>query len=316
MTTALITGGSGFVGLAMANALAARGYTVRGLDINDAASAAYEQLGGRLVVGSMLDEEALTAAVDRCELVIHTAARMGVDNDWAGYRSLNVEGPRRVAAAARSAGARRMMHLSSVMVYGFDFVDGIDERGPLDGADNAYCQTKIESEEAVLRFQEPGTFEVFVVRPGDIYGPGCDPWVRGPIGLMRRGEWWWVEDAPTTPAVHNHVYVDNLIDGMFVLLDSGRSGEVFNITDGCRTGFREFFGHFERALGASFPVLQREAARRQLGELGYRYFTRSSTYSIEKIRTSGYQPRVGLEEGMAVTIAWARAEGLLPEPLL
>ncbi len=314
MNTALITGGGGFVGRALAGALSKRGYTVRGLDISGAASAAYEQLGGELVVGSLLDDERLAAAVQGCELVIHTAARMGTDNDWDGFRAMNVEGPRRVAAAARSAGASRMMHLSSVMVYGFDFADGIDETGPLDGADNAYCQTKIESEEAVLRYHEPGTFEIFVVRPGDIYGPRCDPWVRGPLGQMRRGEWWWVEDDPARPAVHNHVYVDNLIDGMFVLLDSEHSGEAFNITDGCRTGFREFFGHFEKALGASFPVLEHDAARRQLGDMGYRYFTRSSVYSIEKIRALGYQPRVGLEEGMAVTLAWARAEGLLPAP--
>jgi len=308
--TALITGGGGFIGHRLARRLAEARYHVRGLDLSPAAAADYRAFGGELLVGDMLKGDDLSRAAEGADLVVHTAARMGIDDDWAGYRAVNVEGADRVAGVARSAGAAEFIHLSSVMVYGFDFPDGVAEDGPLDGADNPYCQTKIESEQAVLRHHEPGSFDVYVIRPGDVYGPGCQPWVRTPVELMRAGLWLSLGDAA---AVHNHVYVDNLIDGILLVLRAARSGEPFNVTDGARTPARTFFGHFEELLGLSLPVISAKKAI-ELGQprTWIRYLTRSTTYSIEKIRELGYRPRVGLEEGMEITARWLREAGLVP----
>lgn len=160
----LITGGGGFIGSRLARRLAATGRTVRGLDIADAARGEYEQNGAELIVGDLFDDSVLDRALDGADLVIHTAARMGIEDDWPSYRHINVDGPRRVVTASRRAGVRTFVHLSSVMVYGFDYPDLVTEDGPLDGADNPYCQTKIESEAAVLEHHDPGLFDVFVKR--------------------------------------------------------------------------------------------------------------------------------------------------------
>ncbi len=309
--TALITGGGGFIGCRLAQRLAKAGFHVRGLDLSDAAASAYAAFGGELLAGDMLKGDDLSRAADGADLVVHTAAKMGIDDDWAGFRAVNVEGSDRVATAARRGGASAFVHFSSVMVYGFDFPDGVTEDGPLDGANNPYCQTKIESEQAVLRHHQPGAFDVYVIRPGDVYGPGCEPWVRTPVALMKAGLWTKLSDEA---ALHNHVYVDNLIDGIMIILAADRSGEPFNVTDGARTPATAFFGHFERLLGRSLLAISAAKAI-EMGQpkTWIRYLTRSSTYSIEKLRGLGYRPSIGLDEGMETTARWLREIGLVPE---
>ncbi len=309
--TALITGGGGFIGCRLARRLAGAGFRVRGLDLSDAAAGAYAAFGGELLIGDLLKGDDLSRATEGADLVVHTAAKMGIDDDWASFRVVNVAGADRVATAACRGGASALVHFSSVMVYGFDFPDGVSEDGPLDGADNPYCQTKIESEQAVLRHHQRGAFDVYVIRPGDVYGPGCEPWVRTPVMLMKAGLWPKLSDGA---ALHNHVYVDNLIDGLMIVLRAGRSGEPFNVTDGARTPALEFFGHFERLLGCSLPVISAEKAI-ESGQprTWIRYLTRNATYSIEKIRGLGYRPCVGLDEGMEITARWLREAGLVPD---
>lgn len=309
--TALITGGGGFIGRRLARRLAGAGFHVRGLDLSDEAADVYAAFGGELLAGDMLKGDDLLRAAEGADLVVHTAAKMGIDDDWASFRAVNVEGSDRVAAAARRGGASALVHFSSVMVYGFDCPDDVAEDGPLDGANNPYCQTKIESEQAVLRHHAPGSFDVYVIRPGDVYGPGCQPWVRTPVELMKAGLWPKLSDEA---ALHNHVYVDNLIDGIMIVLAAARSGEPFNVTDGARTAARTFFGHFESLLGRSLPVISAEKAI-ELGQprTWIRYLTRNATYSIDKIRGLGYRPCIGLDEGMEITARWLRESGLVPE---
>ena len=91
-----------------------------------------------------------------------------------------------VTRAAREAGVRRFVHISSVMVYGFRYPPDVTEDGLLAGEGNPYCETKIESERVARSFQEPGTLDVVALRLGDVYGPGSVPWVVRPLELMRR----------------------------------------------------------------------------------------------------------------------------------
>ncbi|MCC5953628.1 MAG: NAD-dependent epimerase/dehydratase family protein [Acidimicrobiia bacterium] len=306
-----ITGAGGFIGLTIVRRLRAAGHDVRGLDLDRRAEPELQAVDAELHTGDICDPEAMVEFCAGLDTVWHTAAIVEESGDLDRFRRVNVEGARTVARAARDAGVRRLVHFSSVMVYGFDFPDGVTEDGPFDGADNPYCITKHESEAAVLESHEPGVFDVFVIRPGDVYGPGCVPWIIRPFEAMQAGLWATIETSP--PALLNHVYVDNLLDGIDVVLDAGRSGEPFVITDGRRTTTVEFFGHLLGMLGITdVPSIDPDVAvELGLDREAVRHLQRSGQYSIDKVRALGYEPTVDLDEGMARTEEWLRASGRL-----
>jgi len=155
-----------------------------------------------------------------------------------------------MARAAKEAGASRFIHLSSVMVYGFSFPKGVSEEGPFRGENNPYCQTKIESEAAVLPFHEKGKFEVIIIRPGDVYGPGSVPWVTRPLQMMKSRQFILVDGGK---GVINHVYVDNLLDGIFLALEKDVTATPINLTDGQATSWGEYFTRLAKVAGLKPP---------------------------------------------------------------
>lgn len=120
MPTAVITGASGFLGRSFSRTLSERGYDVRGIDVRP---------GPRVTLADVTRPGAWTAALDGADLVVHAAAVVQESGDAATFWRVNVEGTRTVLDAAASAGARRVLHLSSIVVHGRNFPDGVDETG-------------------------------------------------------------------------------------------------------------------------------------------------------------------------------------------
>lgn len=298
--------GTGFIGTAAALRWRAVGHPVRGVDLTPDPGGRWEAAGAVTSAADITDPDAMAAFCEGLDTVVHTAALVAESGDLAVFRRVNVEGTRVVAEAARAAGVRRFVHLSSVMVYGFDYPDGVPEDGPLDGADNPYCITKIESEEVVAALHDPGTFDVFTIRPGDVYGPGSVPWVVRPFEAMTAGLWADI-GAELEPLI-NHVYVDNLLDGIEVVLEAGASGEPFVVTDRRRTTTAEFYATLLAEAGldpASVPrITAADAVALGLNPEAVRYLTRRGVYSADKVAALGYTPAVDLAEGMARTRAW------------
>ncbi|HET9142752.1 NAD-dependent epimerase/dehydratase family protein, partial [Actinophytocola sp.] len=113
MTTAFVTGGSGFVGGALVRRLVADGHTVRALARGDASAARVTGLGAQPVRGDLSDVDSLAAACAGAELAFHAAAWTGPGGTWADFTAGNVDGTRNVLAAARSAGVRRLVHVGT-----------------------------------------------------------------------------------------------------------------------------------------------------------------------------------------------------------
>jgi nucleoside-diphosphate-sugar epimerase len=316
----LITGASGFIGAALARRFAALGAEVRGVDVR--ADPARSVVAGNIArPGAWQDHAA------GCDLVVHTAAIVsmrGSDPGGAVWQT-NALGTRHVLDAARRAGAARMVHLSSVTVFGFGFPDGVDESHPTQPNGVPYVDTKIASEALVLRAHAAGEIACTIVRPGDVYGPRSRPWTVLPVQELARRRF-------ILPAlgrgIFSPIYIDNLIDGIVAACGPAGAGGVFTLTDGVGVTTREFFGFYARLLGRPLPVLPTGAAvalasaaalgaraagqETEINAAAARYLARTGTYAIDRARTVlGYAPSVDLAEGMERTASWLRAEGLV-----
>jgi nucleoside-diphosphate-sugar epimerase len=245
---------------------------------------------------------------------------------------VNVGGTTAVLAAAEAArgssgSATAVLHLSSIVVHGPTFPDGVDETGPVRMSGNPYTDTKVASEHQSLLAAARGV-PVAVVRPGDVYGPGSSPWTMRPVATIRSGAFRLLDGGR---GILSPVYVDDLVDGALSLLDpdvavprlrSAAIGHVFHVTGGAGVPAADFFGHYARMLGVRLksvpsrlvltlaPLLERLPL--PFSPRIVEYLSHPGTYSIEKIRrTTGWSPRIPLGEGMDRTERWLRERGLL-----
>ena len=310
--TLLITGIGDPIGLRAAEMAMTRGIKVHGLEHSPEKAKKAEELGIRVFIGSTTDEEALKRACKGADIVFHTESVAEESGSIEFFRQVNVGGTSNTARQARQAGAMTFVHLSSVMVYGFSFPKQVTEDGPLRGENNPFCQTKIESENEVLQFNNSTDFGVIIIRPGDVYGPGAFTWVVRPLQLMRKKKFVLVDEGRW---ISNHVYVDNLIDGVFLAVEKEAYGEAFNITDGYQTTWKEFYtrlaeiGNMPKPVASVPAFLAKNIARIQGGfdisPEAINFITRRHAYSIEKARCIlDYEPRINLDEGMARTAKW------------
>jgi nucleoside-diphosphate-sugar epimerase len=318
--TLLITGIGDFIGLRAAEMALARGMKVQGLEPSPEKAEHVEGLGIKVVVGDINDLEALHVACTGADIVFHTSSLAEAAGDLDVFRRVNVEGTVQTAKVARDNGVQTFVHLSTVMVYGFKFPDQITEEGQLRDEKNPFCLSKIESEREIMAFNEPGKFGVIILRPGDIYGPGGHVWVVKPVQLMQAKKFVLINGGK---GVCNHVYVDNLIDALFLALEHEAHGEVFNITDGDPTTWKEYYHYLadisgQARPGIAMPAVVAKTALKQMGKNAdilpesIDFITRAQTYSIEKAkRLLGYEPRITLAEGMARTREWLEQAGVL-----
>lgn len=318
MTTLCITGIGGFIGLSMAKRARSMGWDVQGIDHHAEAASRAQAMGIPVMVGDINNARMLATAMDGADIVFHTAAIVEEDGAREDYERINVEGTSTVCEVAREVGVKRVVHLSSVMVYGFDFPPEISESGPLDGQGNVYNDTKLDSERVAMRFNDPEHgFGVIVIRPGDVYGAGSMPWVVRPIELLKQGVFMLPDFGR---GVINHVHVENLIDGVLLAIKHDACGEAFNLTDGLATPTRVFFQTHALIAGKRLPraptwllksvLMALGPAYRALGKKppaspeAMKFLLRKHRYSIAKAqRLLGYAPRIRLSEGMAELLA-------------
>lgn len=313
-----ITGASGFIGRALHERYTADGHQVRGCDL-------VPDPARDVVAGDVGGPGAWQEHAAGCELVIHTAATVSLrlerpDEVWRA----NVLGTAHAVDAAARGGAERFVHFSSVTAFGFDFPDGVDERHPVHNTYVPYPDTKIASEQVVLQAHIEGRIRATIVRPGDVYGPRSRAWAVVPVELIKARRF-------TLPGggggIHSPIYIDNLVDGVVLAAASADAiGQIFTLSDGVGVPCREFFRPYAELVGrrlltlptpaaiAAAAVVQR-LARLQPGDNdinpgSVRYLLRRGTYSNAKARSVlGWEPRVGVPEGLERTVSWLRAEG-------
>ncbi len=169
----VITGASGFVGRHVTLAAAAERWDVVGIVRSEEAARVVVDAGGRGAIVKDLADERLAAAFEGSAAVIHLA-QIGAERGSASYAAINVEGTRRVIAAARQAGVSRVVFFSGL---------GVARYGMAPRCTNPYFLSKLAAE---LSLFESG-LEATIFRPSYIVGPG-DAWVPLVLRQMAAGE--------------------------------------------------------------------------------------------------------------------------------
>ena len=168
----LVTGATGKVGHAVAAALLERGDAVRAL-VRDPSRASLPD-GATAVQGDVTDEPSLRRAADGCELVFNA---MGLPEQWladeAEFERVNARGSEAVVRAAAEAGARRVIHTSTIDVFHAEPGGRLDESNVADYLKGtSYERSKQNAEELALAAADDTGIELVIVNPAAVYGPG------------------------------------------------------------------------------------------------------------------------------------------------
>jgi len=305
---ALVTGGGGFIGSNLSDALLARGDEV--VVVDDLSTGRRENLDGALAEGAKLveadirDRAALEqlAAAEKPEVIFHLAAQIDVRKsiaDPAFDASINVGGTANVLEAARAAGSRRIVFSSTGgAIYGEG--DGqelpLAEDAPL-APEAPYGQSKLAGEGYLSLYERLYGLSTIPLRLGNVYGPRQDPLGEAGViaifcGKLRQGE------RPTVfgdgKQTRDYIYVGDVVAAMLAAAEAETTGAV-NIGTGIETDVLELVSALGE-LGGS-ESFEPELAPPRTGEV--------QRISIDPARAAselGWRAKMSLSDGLRVTL--------------
>jgi nucleoside-diphosphate-sugar epimerase len=327
--TALVTGATGLVGHHLIARLRQDGWEVRALVRDAARAGALSRSGIVLATGDTLEPIGLARAARRCDVVFHAAGAVTPRGGWEAFSRPNVEGTRNTIAAAAAADAR-LVHVSSVAVYGPSarYAGGAGathEDTPLERlpASAFYARSKRESEALVLNAHREGRLWATAVRPNVIYGSHDRQFVPRVARLLARGVAPLVGGGRTTLAV---VHAANVADGMVRAAATDLAGgRAYNLTNDYDVTAAEFFRLAGEAMGVRLRLLPIPylAARAGLGLFGLLapfilgarfnavtaasldFLSRDNPFTSERARRElGWTPPVRPEVGVTEAFQW------------
>ncbi len=326
----LVTGGSSLIGAGVSAALVARGddVTVQQRSRSDALAL----LDVRQELGDIRDPDAVRAAADGCDAIVHLAAKVGVVGEWEEYRSINVDGTRNVIAAAQRGGIGRVVHVSSPSVaHGGEPIIGGGADDPVLGRRHAwYPESKAMAEIEAIRAASD-ELGVVAIRPHLVWGPGDTQLVGRIVERAAAGRLALVGGGR---ALVDTTYVDNAVDALLAALDSvvpgaPCSGRAYVVSNGEPRTIRELVEGICRAAGVPFePRSVSLRVGRSVGAAVERIWPLLrrddepplTQFLAEQLGTAhwfdprparddlGWTPSVSIDDGLARLAAWYAAD--------
>ena len=221
------TGTTGFLGSVVAEQLRARGDTVVQLVRDPAKADLLKKTGREVVIGDLADPDALKRGCERCDAVVHAGGvyEVGITAPRrVDMYKANVEGTEAVLGAALVVGVPKVVHVSSIVVFGNTNGRVVDEAYQrADGYTSYYDETKTLAHRVAEGFNARG-LPVVIAQPGQIYGPGDH---SGIGALLRRAAAGRLPVLTFGDLGLNFVHVADVAAGILLLLDRGRAGQSY-----------------------------------------------------------------------------------------
>ena len=327
---ALVTGATGFVGSHVARALAAAGHDLRVLHRRNSRLDALHGLDFEPVIGDLLDSDALAAACAGCDLVFHVAA---VAAYWREERqrmlAINVEGTRRLLAAARATAVRRVIFTSSAAALGLRH-DGrpADEsaRFNLQPHQFPYGYSKHLAERCARHALRHHGQDIVILNPVIVLGPGDLNLISGRfVTEMQRLQW----AIPVTSGGVGAVDVRDVARWHLAAADRGRPGERY-ILGSANFSLRDWYALCARAVGVAPPLFQlpdaalpllalfislarRAGLQAPVDPSQIRMGKRNLHFVYDKAHRELGPPQIDMQRSLRDTVAWYRDQDLLQE---
>lgn len=325
----LVTGASGFIGGHLVDVLVERGEEVRALVQPGQDSSRLQALPDvHVLSGDLTDAASLKRAVQGVQRVYHVAAKTGPWGQEEAYRAVNVQGLADLVYAALDAGVQRIIHTSSITVYGHHLHGLITEDSPYHAEPNPYSRTKIASEQLIFDLVKQQRAPIVVVRPAWVYGPRDIASFSRFVKLIESGKGFVVGTGKNSVPV---VYVRDVAQGLVKAGEAGDSviGRAYNLADSRCVTQVEYLNAIADALQAPqvsrklpyaalylagraaeivWPVIDRgKTTAPPLTTYGITLLGRDQQFSIERAcRELGYAPEFDVQSGVAEGIRWYR----------
>lgn len=329
-----ITGGGGFLGLAIVEQLVAKGY-----EVVTYSRSKYKALGKLDVVqhqGSISDYKALKSAMKGCEAVFHVAAKTGIWGSYSSFYEANVIGTENILKACAELKIPHLVYTSSPSVVYDGGSQGKDESLPYPAKFDAYYpQTKAVAEQAVLKANS-ATLITCSLRPHLIWGPRDQHYLPRLLERQRKGK---LRMLGTETYLVDTIYVDNAAHAHLQAFEAMRSdpvsvgGKAYFLSQDEPIAIREFIDrlldtgglppvnktiHPQVALYTGW-VLERVFNLFQIKSeppvtpFVAKQLSSSHWYDISAAkRDFGYVPEVSIDEGMKRLKKWVEVSGDSP----
>lgn len=250
-TRILVTGGTGFIGGRLVERLVVEyGADVRVLVKNFARAARIARFPIEMFPGDVNEPGEVERAIKGCEIVFHCA--YGNTGSPAQRKGVTVQGTESILQAALKNKAKRVVHVSTISVYGMTEDGDLDESAPRRRSNDVYADSKLEAEKLVFEYFKKYGLPVAVIQPTIVYGPFGGSWTLNPINQLKSGRVILVEGGS---GLCNAVYVDDVIQAMILAATRDEAiGEAFLVSAEEPVTWREFYGAYERMLGIESTI--------------------------------------------------------------
>jgi nucleoside-diphosphate-sugar epimerase len=320
---AFVTGGSGFIGSHLIDALIRNGWQVRALSHRQPLLQADKI---ETLSGDICDRAVLVEGLKETNVVFHLASALGstaISQDE--FSRINTQGTAAVIEAASAQPASRIIHVSSAGVLGAVRPGDIADESYSPRPASIYDRTKLEAEKMALLAAAQG-MDIVVVRPGWAYGPRD----RRTFKLIKTIDKKKTILLPRGKARQTPVYVDDLVRGFLLAAQSGKKGEIYHLAGKEILSAREIGAAIAAACDKKHPALPvplflaylaahlfeklysalgKEAP---LNRSKLSFFSHSRPLSVQKAyKELGFSAEVDFHQGIRLTVAWYKDQGWL-----
>lgn len=304
---AVVTGGAGFIGSHIAEALLARGDEVVVVDSLATGSAANLPGGVRFIEGDVRDASTLDEAFSGVDVVFHQAALGSVPRsieDPVTTHGVNTTGTLRVLNAALRAGVAKVVAASSSSVYGGATSGAVAESTPTRPR-SPYAASKVGAEAYLGAFAAMGVMQTVALRYFNVYGPRQDP--SGPYAAVIP-RFLQAVLSGSVPVIYgdgsqtrDFTYVTDVVRANLLVADAPSSG-VYNVGSGVRTSISQLLETISHVAGGPAVTARHEPPR--TGDVAH------SLADVGELSRIGYSPEVGLEDGLRSTMEFLQGPSM------